>query len=79
RPTPGDMERKGLPAAAGPIRSLRCKAKKQPGIEKQLQKKKAAEAAFQVPYHAWEGVRDTESVRQAFDLTWINSAALQHP
>ena len=77
------MERKGLPATAGPIRSRRQSGRTTQQdfrtCDEELQKKKAAEAAFQVPYHAWEGVRDTESVRQAFDLTWINSAALQHP
>src|SRR5699024_3972377 len=30
RPTPGDMERKGLPAAAGPVRRRRNKAQRPP-------------------------------------------------
>src|SRR5690606_31091098 len=46
RRRPGDMERKGLPAATGPIRLPRRKANQQNRSSKRVKKKAAQWAAF---------------------------------
>ena len=50
------MERKGLPAAAGPVRSLRGTAKKQPRTSEMSHKKARSEAGFGNLMVAREGI-----------------------
>ena len=63
------MERKGLPATAGPLKSRRHTTKthdsSSPGPPR---KRKAAGAAFEISAYAWEGIRIRKTVRQRPDL-----------
>ena len=72
------MERKGLPAAAGPFKSRRYTTKTHDSSSAEPpRKKKGGRSRLRSFRIRVGGSTDTEK-RSGNNLTWINAAALQH-